>query len=173
MLQAMPYQKQAHTLLHRLLAQRVLVLGGAMGTMIQGHQLGETEAFAECMHEQVRKEYWGYARDEQLNNEALIRERYRGIRPAPGYPACPDHTEKATLFALLDGEYNASVSLTEHFAMMPAASVSGWYFSHPQASYFGLDKIGTDQLQSHAGRKGWSLAEAKRWLQPDLVDRQV
>jgi len=127
------------------------------------------EAFAECMHEQVRKEYWGYARDEQLNNEALIKERYRGIRPAPGYPACPDHTEKATLFALLGGEHNASVSLTEHFAMMPAASVSGWYFSHPRARYFGLGKIGTDQLQRYASRKGWSLAEAKRWLQPNVA----
>lgn len=125
------------------------------------------EAFAEYMHEQVRIEYWGYARDEQLNNEELIKERYEGIRPAPGYPACPDHTEKATLFALLDGEQNIGVTLTEHFAMMPAASVSGWYLSHPEARYFGLGKIGADQLQNYAGRKGWTLTEAERWLRPN------
>ena len=125
------------------------------------------EAFAEYMHEQVRIKYWGYARDEQLNNEELIKERYEGIRPAPGYPACPDHTEKATLFALLDGEQNIGVTLTEHFAMMPAASVSGWYLSHPEARYFGLGKIGADQLQNYAGRKGWTLTEAERWLRPN------
>ena len=127
------------------------------------------EAFAEYMHERVRTQYWGYARDEQLSNEALIKERYQGIRPAPGYPACPDHTEKTTLFALLDGEQNIGVSLTEHLAMMPAASVSGWYLSHPDARYFGLGKIGADQLHSYAGRKGWSLAEAERWLRPSLL----
>ncbi len=126
------------------------------------------EAFAECMHEKVRKEYWGYASNEQLSNEELIREKYAGIRPAPGYPACPDHTEKTALFALLNGEENAGVSLTEHFAMMPAASVSGWYFSHPEARYFGLGKIDKDQLEVYAERKGWSLAEAERWLHPNL-----
>ncbi len=128
------------------------------------------EAFAECMHEKVRKEYWGYAANEQLSNEELIREKYAGIRPAPGYPACPDHTEKTALFALLNGEENAGVSLTEHFAMMPAASVSGWYFSHPEAKYFGLGKIDKDQLEVYAERKGWSLAEAERWLRPNLAN---
>ena len=126
------------------------------------------EAFAECMHARVRKEYWGYAADEQFSNEELIKEKYSGIRPAPGYPACPDHTEKATLFALLKGEENVGVSLTEHFAMMPAASVSGWYFSHPQARYFGLGKIDKDQVAVYAGRKGWSLEEAERWLRPNI-----
>ena len=127
------------------------------------------EAFAEYMHEQVRTQYWGYAREEQLSCEELIKERYQGIRPAPGYPACPDHTEKTTLFALLDGEHHIGVSLTEHLAMMPAASVSGWYLSHPDARYFGLGKIGADQLHSYAGRKGWPLAEAERWLRPNLI----
>ncbi len=128
------------------------------------------EAFAEYMHERVRKEYWGYAAAEHLSNEELIKEKYAGIRPAPGYPACPDHTEKSTLFTLLDGAANAGVSLTEHFAMMPAASVSGWYFSHPQARYFGLGKIDREQLAVYAGRKGWSLDEAERWLRPNLME---
>ncbi len=128
------------------------------------------EAFAECMHERVRKEYWAYASNEQFSNDELIKEKYTGIRPAPGYPACPDHTEKATLFTLLSGEENAGVSLTEHFAMMPAASVSGWYFSHPEAKYFGLGKIDKDQLEAYAERKGWSLEEAERWLRPNLAD---
>ncbi|ELT93326.1 hypothetical protein CAPTEDRAFT_39599, partial [Capitella teleta] len=126
------------------------------------------EAFAECMHERVRREYWAYASNEQLSNDELIKEKYTGIRPAPGYPACPDHTEKATLFALLNGEDNAGVSLTEHFAMMPAASVSGWYFSHPDAKYFGLGKIDKDQLEAYAKRKNWSFEEAERWLRPNL-----
>ena len=126
------------------------------------------EAFAEHMHEKVRREYWGYAAQEQLSNEELIKEKYQGIRPAPGYPACPDHTEKASLFDLLQAEANTSVSLTEHFAMMPAASVSGWYFSHPQAKYFGIGKISEDQLQSYANRKGISFEEAERWLRPNL-----
>ncbi|MGB1271022.1 MAG: methionine synthase, partial [Endozoicomonas sp.] len=126
------------------------------------------EAFAEAMHEKVRKEYWGYAEEELLNNEQLIREQYKGIRPAPGYPACPDHTEKATLFQLLEGEKNAGVSLTEHFAMMPAASVSGWYFSHPDSKYFGLGKIGRDQLNAYARRKGITQKDAERWLRPNL-----
>lgn len=128
------------------------------------------EAFAEYLHQQVRTEHWAYAADEQLDNEALIKERYRGIRPAPGYPACPDHTEKATLFALLNAEATAEVSLTEHFAMTPAASVSGWYFSHPESKYFSTGKIGRDQLTSIADRKGKSLEEMERWLQPILDD---
>ena len=126
------------------------------------------EAFAEHMHEKVRKEYWGYAIQEHFNNEELIKERYAGIRPAPGYPACPDHTEKGTLFQLLKAEDNSGVELTEHFAMMPAASVSGWYFSHPESKYFGLGKIGRDQLAHYAERKGLTLEEAERWLRPNL-----
>ncbi len=126
------------------------------------------EAFAEHMHERVRKEFWGYSDHEHLSNEELIKEKYSGIRPAPGYPACPDHTEKAALFSLLDGEHNSGVSLTEHFAMMPAASVSGWYFSHPDSKYFGLGKIAKDQLESFAHRKGMSNEEAERWLRPNL-----
>lgn len=127
------------------------------------------EAFAECMHETVRKEYWHYAPEESLSNEQLIKELYTGIRPAPGYPACPDHTEKATLFKLLGGEANTSVSLTEHFAMMPAASVSGWYFSHPESKYFGLGKITADQVESYAARKGLSVETAEKWLRPNLA----
>ena len=126
------------------------------------------EALAERMHERVRREFWGYAKDEQLSNDEIIREGYRGIRPAPGYPACPDHTEKRTLFALLDGERAAGVSLTESFAMWPAASVSGWYFAHPQAHYFGVGRLGRDQVEDYARRKGISVAEAERWLSPNL-----
>ena len=126
------------------------------------------EAFAERMHEIVRKDLWGYAADEQLDNEALIKEKYQGIRPAPGYPACPDHTEKATLFALLDGEANTGVSLTENFAMTPAASVSGWYFSHPESKYFGLGKIDKDQVTDIAARKDMELEQMERWLAPNL-----
>ncbi|WP_067517975.1 methionine synthase [Endozoicomonas ascidiicola] len=128
------------------------------------------EAFAEYMHEKVRKDYWGYASDETLSNEELIKEKYAGIRPAPGYPACPDHTEKETLFTLLKGEENSGVSLTEHFAMLPAASVSGWYFSHPEAKYFGLGKIDQTQLEPYAERKSWSVDKAVRWLRPNLAD---
>ena len=126
------------------------------------------EAFAERMHEIVRKELWGYAADEDLDNEALIKEKYQGIRPAPGYPACPDHTEKTALFSLLDGEANTGVSLTENFAMTPAASVSGWYFSHPESKYFGLGKIDKDQVEDIASRKGMTLSEMERWLAPNL-----
>ncbi|GMU45713.1 MAG: methionine synthase [Porticoccaceae bacterium] len=122
------------------------------------------EAFAEHLHQRVRKEFWGYAPDEALDNEALIRERYRGIRPAPGYPACPDHTEKRALFALLDAEHNADIRLTENWAMHPAASVSGWYFSHPQARYFNTGKIQRDQAEDLARRKGIDLAELEREL---------
>ncbi|WP_111496075.1 methionine synthase [Marinobacter bohaiensis] len=127
------------------------------------------EAFAERMHERVRKEFWGYAQDESLDNDALIRERYRGIRPAPGYPACPDHTEKATLFELLEAPANADMHLTEHFAMLPAAAVSGWYFAHPESKYFAVGKIGRDQVEDYAHRKGVSKAEAERWLAPSLA----
>jgi len=126
------------------------------------------EAFAELMHERVRKEFWGYVPEERLDNEALIREEYRGIRPAPGYPACPEHTEKALLWKLLDAETNAGIALTDHYAMWPAASVSGWYFAHPESKYFGLGKINKDQVADYARRKGMSLAEAERWLAPNL-----
>jgi len=127
------------------------------------------EAFAERMHERVRKEFWGYATDEQMANDDLIKERYRGIRPAPGYPACPDHTEKGTLFKLLDAPANAGLELTEHFAMYPTAAVSGWYFAHPESKYFAVGKIGVDQVEDYAERKGMSKAEAERWLMPSLA----
>ena len=126
------------------------------------------EAFAEHMHEQVRTQHWGYAPEESLASEELIRERYDGIRPAPGYPACPDHTEKRTLWELLDVEASTGIELTESMAMWPGASVSGWYFSHPQAQYFVVGRIGRDQVEDYAVRKGWSLAEAERWLSPNL-----
>jgi 5-methyltetrahydrofolate--homocysteine methyltransferase len=126
------------------------------------------EAFAERMHERVRRELWGYAAGEQLDGSGLIREEYQGIRPAPGYPACPDHTEKATLWKLLDVERTAGISLTESFAMLPTAAVSGFYFSHPRAHYFGVGKIDRDQVASYAQRKGMRLAEAERWLAPIL-----
>src|SRR6185503_20212296 len=124
------------------------------------------EAFAERMHMRVRKEFWGYAPDEALSPEELILEKYQGIRPAPGYPAQPDHTEKATLFALLDAENTAGVKLTESFAMWPGSSVSGLYFSHPQSFYFGVGKIERDQVEDYAARKRWSVTEAERWLAP-------
>jgi 5-methyltetrahydrofolate--homocysteine methyltransferase len=126
------------------------------------------EALAERMHEVVRRKLWGYAPDEALDNDALIAESYRGIRPAPGYPACPDHTEKHTLFELLDVESRIGVRLTESCAMWPAASVSGWYFAHPSARYFGVGRLGRDQVTDYARRKGWTLAEAERWLGPSL-----
>ena len=126
------------------------------------------EALAESMHERVRRELWGYAAKEELSNDALVREAYRGIRPAPGYPACPDHTEKRTLFELLDVENSLGIRLTESFAMTPTASVSGWYLSHPDAAYFGVGRIGRDQVEDYAGRKGWSIAEAELWLSPNL-----
>lgn len=126
------------------------------------------EAFAERMHERVRKEFWGYAQQEALDSEALIKEKYVGIRPAPGYPACPDHTEKAALFELLDASKTTGVALTEHFAMFPTAAVSGWYFSHPDAKYFGVGKIGKDQVRAVARRKKQSEQEVERWLMPNL-----
>ncbi|KAF1311516.1 methionine synthase [Pseudomonas sp. SG-MS2] len=131
------------------------------------------EACAEWLHEQVRKEHWGYARDEHLDNEALIKEQYSGIRPAPGYPACPDHTEKETLFRLLDGTAigetgPSGVFLTEHFAMFPAAAVSGWYFAHPKAQYFAVGKVDKDQIDSYSARKGQDVSVSERWLAPNL-----
>jgi 5-methyltetrahydrofolate--homocysteine methyltransferase len=126
------------------------------------------EAFAECLHAQVRQKYWGYEKEEQLTNEQLIKEEYKGIRPAPGYPACPEHTEKYKLFALLDATKNTGIELTESLAMNPAASVCGWYFAHPQSQYFGIGKIGRDQMEDYAKRKGMSLEDAERWLRPVL-----
>ena len=127
------------------------------------------EAFAERMHELVRKDYWGYAADEELSNEDLIKEEYAGIRPAPGYPACPDHTEKDTLFALLGAEEKIGLKLTESFAMYPTAAVSGFYFAHPQSRYFGLGKITKDQVEEYAVRKNMSLEDTERWLSPNLA----
>jgi 5-methyltetrahydrofolate--homocysteine methyltransferase len=126
------------------------------------------EAFAELLHRRVRTEFWGYARDETLDNDGLIKERYQGIRPAPGYPACPDHTEKRTLFDLLGAERQAGMTLTESFAMLPTASVSGYYFWHPQAQYFGVGKIERDQVEDYARRKGLDVATTERWLAPNL-----
>ena len=126
------------------------------------------EAFAERLHEEVRRTLWGYAPDEHLNNDDLIHERYQGIRPAPGYPACPDHTEKATLAELLDLEHTTGITLTESFAMLPGASVSGWYFWRPDARYFGVGRVGRDQVEDYARRKQWDIATAERWLSPVL-----
>ncbi|WP_106478175.1 methionine synthase [Phytohalomonas tamaricis] len=126
------------------------------------------EAFAERMHERVRKEYWGYAADEQLDNDGLISEKYQGIRPAPGYPACPDHTEKAALFELLQAERNTGMTLTDSYAMWPAAAVSGWYFAHPQSRYFSTGKITRDQVEVLAARKDMDIVELERWLSPVL-----
>ncbi|MGH7534288.1 MAG: vitamin B12 dependent-methionine synthase activation domain-containing protein, partial [Gemmatimonadales bacterium] len=126
------------------------------------------EAFAERLHERVRREFWGYAAEESLANDALIHEKYQGIRPAPGYPACPDHTEKRILFDLLQVEQNAGIILTESYAMLPAAAVSGWYFWHPEARYFGVGKIERDQAEDYARRKGMVVAEMERWLAPNL-----
>jgi len=126
------------------------------------------EAFAERMHERVRKDYWGYASDEHFSNDQLIKEAYRGIRPAPGYPAQPEHSEKATLFKLLDAEAKIGVKLTESYAMWPGSSVSGFYFAHPESRYFGVGKIERDQVEDYARRKGWTREEAERWLAPIL-----
>ncbi|SEA76616.1 methionine synthase [Alkalimonas amylolytica] len=128
------------------------------------------EALAEYLHLKVRREYWGYAADEQLENEQLIRELYQGIRPAPGYPACPEHTEKGTLWQLLDVEAKTGMQLTESYAMWPGAAVSGWYLAHPDSKYFAVSKIGRDQLADYASRKGWSEQEAETWLAPNLND---
>jgi 5-methyltetrahydrofolate--homocysteine methyltransferase len=125
------------------------------------------EAFAEFLHKKVR-EIWGFGLTENLDNEALIKEEYRGIRPAPGYPACPDHTEKPILFKLLEVEKHTGITLTESCAMYPASSVSGHYFGHPDARYFAVGKLNQDQLEDYSRRKGMSLAECERWLQPNL-----
>jgi 5-methyltetrahydrofolate--homocysteine methyltransferase len=126
------------------------------------------ESFAEYLHCLVRKELWGYDPDEALSTEELVREQYQGIRPAPGYPACPDHTEKETLFRLLDAETTCGVHLSENFAMTPAASISGFYFSHPEARYFAVGKIGRDQVEDLARRKGEPVELVERWLRPNL-----
>lgn len=126
------------------------------------------EAGAEWLHERVRRELWGYAPNEALDNTALIREEYQGIRPTPGYPACPDHTEKGTLFELLDVTNRIGVTLTESYAMFPTAAVSGWYFWNPEARYFGLGRIERDQVEDYARRKGLDVKETERWLAPNL-----
>ncbi|OBU26160.1 methionine synthase [Photobacterium aquimaris] len=136
--------------------------------MIQAVADRLAEAFAECMHQMVRKQIWGYAADEDLNNDDLIREKYQGIRPAPGYAACPEHTEKGAIWQLLNAEANTGMVLTESYAMWPGAAVSGWYFSHPDARYFAVAQIQHDQLASYADRKGWDLIEAEKWLGPNL-----
>ncbi|MBI2058545.1 MAG: methionine synthase [Nitrospirae bacterium] len=137
---------------------------------IMGKALADrlAEAFAEFLHERVRKELWGYAKEEHLAAESLIREEYHGIRPAPGYPACPDHTEKRTLFEILDATRSTGIELTESFAMMPAASVSGFYFAHPESRYFNVGKVGRDQIEDYARRKGMRVEEIERWLSPNL-----
>ncbi len=127
------------------------------------------EAFAEYLHKEVRTNYWGYAANEDLSNEELIKENYKGIRPAPGYPACPDHLEKQTIWDLLKVEESIGVRLTESLAMWPAASVSGYYFGNPEAKYFGLGKITEDQLKDYAKRRGISTEEAQKWLNPNLA----
>jgi len=129
------------------------------------------EAFAEKLHERIRKEFWAYAEDENLSMDELISGKYIGIRPAPGYPSCPDHTEKRLLFDLLDVEKNIGMELTENFAMKPAASVCGWYLSHPESHYFSLGQIGRDQVGDYARRKGMSVTEVERWLAPNLFYR--
>jgi 5-methyltetrahydrofolate--homocysteine methyltransferase len=126
------------------------------------------EAFAERLHQRVRTEFWGHVPDEDLDNEALIAEKYQGIRPAPGYPACPEHTEKQTLWELLDVQARTGIELTESMAMWPGAAVSGWYFSHPQSQYFVVGRLARDQVQDYAERKGWTLAVAEKWLSPNL-----
>ena len=142
---------------------RILVLTSSTGG---GHD-ARAEAFAECLHKRVR-EAWGFGNGENLSNAELIQEKYRGIRPAAGYPACPDHTEKGTLFRLLDAEKNAGIKLTESFAMWPGSSVSGLYFAHPESQYFTLGKLDRDQVADYAARKGLSVTEVERWLGPNL-----
>ena len=126
------------------------------------------ESLAEYVHEKVRKEYWGYSREEELSNEQLIKEKYIGIRPAPGYPACPDHSEKIKLFSLLDAENKANISLTENFAMLPAASVSGWYFSHIESKYFGLGKITEEQIKSISKNRNEDINLIKKYYSTNL-----
>jgi len=126
------------------------------------------EAFAEVLHKRVRTEFWGYAKDEDISVAELVKEQYQGIRPAPGYPACPDHTEKYKLFDLLNATEDAGITLTESLAMYPGASVCGWYFSHPESHYFGIGRILEDQLNDYTARKNMSLDEMSRWLSPVL-----
>jgi 5-methyltetrahydrofolate--homocysteine methyltransferase len=126
------------------------------------------EALAEMLHKQIRTQYWGYVQDEALSNEEIIKEKYQGIRPAAGYPACPDHTEKGTLWQLLDVENNIGMQITESYAMLPTAAVSGLYFANPESHYFMVGKINKDQVQDYAKRKGMSMDEAERWLAPNL-----
>ena len=140
------------------------------GIMVKAVADRLAEAFAEYLHEQVRKHYWGYASDESLSNDELIREKYQGIRPAPGYAACPEHTEKQLIWDLLSAEQHTGMKLTESYAMWPGASVSGWYFAHPDAKYFAVAKIQADQVEDYATRKGWTLEEAEKWLGPNLSD---
>jgi 5-methyltetrahydrofolate--homocysteine methyltransferase len=137
--------------------------------MVQALSDRLAEAFAEYLHARVRRELWGYAPDEAFSGAELISEAYRGIRPAPGYPACPDHTEKRALFDLLDAETHTGIKLTESFAMWPASSVSGLYFSHPKSAYFGVGRIGRDQIEDYARRKAMPVAEAEKWLAPNLA----
>jgi 5-methyltetrahydrofolate--homocysteine methyltransferase len=127
------------------------------------------EAFAEYLHQQLRTRFWGYAPDEALKNEDLIREKYQGIRPAAGYPACPDHTEKELIFDLLDVKQHTCMELTETYAMYPAASVSGLYFSHPESKYFRVGKIKRDQVEDYARRKGMPVSKVEQWLAPNLA----
>jgi 5-methyltetrahydrofolate--homocysteine methyltransferase len=126
------------------------------------------DRFAECLHAKARREFWGYAATEKISNEEMIAEKYQGIRPAPGYPACPEHSEKAPLFELLNAPHETGITLTDSFAMMPTAAVSGFYFSHPQSQYFAVGKIDKDQVADYAARKGWDLAKAERWLAPNI-----
>jgi 5-methyltetrahydrofolate--homocysteine methyltransferase len=126
------------------------------------------EAFAERLHERVRREFWGYAPEERFTNTALVREAYRGIRPAPGYPACPDHSEKSSLWKLLAVTEHTGMTLTDSYAMHPGASVAGWYFSHPEARYLNIGRIDRDQVEDYAARKALSVAEVERWLAPNL-----
>ena len=142
---------------------------------ILAQSLGDrfAEAFAEHLHERIRKEFWGNQASETLSNEELIKEKYVGIRPAPGYPACPEHSEKATLFSWLDSTNAIGTELTSSFAMWPPSSVSGFYYANPESQYFNVGKIAQDQLEDYAKRKGWTLDEAKRWLAPNLDDSVV
>ena len=126
------------------------------------------EAFAEMLHKEVRTKYWAYEKLENLTNDQLIKEEYKGIRPAPGYPACPDHTEKYKLFELLGGEKTTGITLTESLAMYPASSVSGWYFANPESKYFGIGKISKDQVEDYAARKNMEISDIERWLRPVL-----
>jgi 5-methyltetrahydrofolate--homocysteine methyltransferase len=128
------------------------------------------EAYAEFLHKEVRTNYWGYSKNETLDNEDLIKEKYQGIRPAPGYPACPDHTEKPALFELLNATETSGVTLTDSYAMLPAASVSGWYFSHPESKYFGVGRINLDQVHDLAKRKDMTNEKMERWLSPVIND---